>query len=154
MLEIITSSQEETEALGRRLAKDCLQKEGTVFLALEGDLGSGKTTFLQGLGEGLGVKDYVTSPTFVIYKKYQGERGRVLYHFDAYRITEKDLEVLNFNEVVSGENNIVAVEWSENIKESLPEKKIKISFSVTEENKRRLIVSDNNDIIRGELRDS
>ncbi len=147
-MEIILETPTTTKKLGERIGKKILKEGRGFFLALEGDLGSGKTTFLQGLAKGLKIKERVTSPTFTIFKKYEIEKDRFFYHFDAYRIQEKDLAVLNFEEIVGNKNNIIAVEWSENIKNKIPSKAIKLKFSFIDNKRRRLIVNKNSVIIK------
>lgn len=131
------------------MGKEVLLKKEPVFLSLEGDLGSGKTTFVKGFGKGLGIDDEMVSPTFLIYKKYSTRNNRDFYHFDAYRISDKDLPLLGFEEIIREDKNIVVVEWSENIRKSIPKKAVKITFSFVDHNKRKLIVESNNDIITG-----
>jgi tRNA threonylcarbamoyladenosine biosynthesis protein TsaE len=145
--EILSSSLKETKAVGKKIGELFRKNEGVVFLALYGDLGSGKTTFLQGLAKGLGVRESVNSPTFLIYKRYQIKKDFSFYHFDAYRITEKDLKILNFSDIIQKKRAVIAVEWSENIEKELPDKKIKIVFSFVSPNERKLIVEDNSGII-------
>ncbi len=147
-MEIILESISETKKLGEKIGRAILKKEGFFFLALEGDLGSGKTTFLQGVAKGLSIKEKITSPTFVIFKKYKVGGDRFFYHFDAYRIKENDLSALNFSEIIEKKNNIVAVEWSENIKKKIPLNSIKLEFSFIDDKKRRLIVNKNSVIIK------
>src|SRR5260221_14191503 len=92
---ITTDSAEQTRALAAELAA-ALPPDTT--LALHGDMGVGKTTFVQGLAQGLGVHEHVTSPTFAIYSVYQG-RGRKLVHLDAYRLEqEAQIEALLLDE--------------------------------------------------------
>ncbi len=132
----ITKSPEETTSLGKKIAK--LLKPGTV-VALSGNLGSGKTTFLKGLTAGLGLKnaDAVTSPTFSLMHIYDS-KPRV-YHFDLYRL-ESEKEVLNigFEEFVSDPEAITCVEWAEKAPGLMPENVIKIQFEVMNENQRRI----------------
>lgn len=86
------------------------------FLALEGDLGAGKTTFTQGLGRGLGVRQVVNSPTFTIIKEYQGRLP--LYHMDVYRVGE-DVDSLGLDDYFFGEG-VCVVEWASLIEDVLP----------------------------------
>lgn len=123
---VATSSTEEMEALGARLAAalpdNCL-------LALHGDLGVGKTTFVKGLARGLGITTAVTSPTFTIYRIQQGQRQ--LLHIDAYRLQSADeLEPLCIEEFLRPPF-ILAVEWPENIPafmEELPRFELHLSI--------------------------
>ena len=104
-----TASREETVALGRRMAAKLAP--GTL-VAFTGGLGMGKTAFCQGLAEGLGCTDPVSSPTFAIVNYYWGPRP--LAHFDLYRIsTEEDLNAAGFYDYLD-QGAVVAAEWSEN----------------------------------------
>ena len=107
---ITTASAEETEAIGARLAGVI----GTdTALALSGDLGAGKTTFIRGLARGLGITADVTSPTYTIYTIYQGNRQ--LLHMDAYRLSDAhQLDSLSIDEFLKSPY-LIAVEWPENI---------------------------------------
>jgi tRNA threonylcarbamoyladenosine biosynthesis protein TsaE len=139
---IITDNFKQTQELGRVFAKT-LQKGDIV--CLYGDLGSGKTTFTQGLAEGLGIKNRIISPTFVIVRCYRiknYESGIMnFYHIDLYRIEgEKDIENLGIEEILSNENNIVAVEWAEKLKKYLPKKRIDIEFYYEKNDSRKIII--------------
>ncbi len=140
-------SPDQMKKIGWRLAKEVLAKEIPIVLSLEGDLGSGKTTFLQGFARGLGVREEVTSPTFLIFKKYKTEKGRFFYHFDAYRVEEKDLCSLGIREKMSSKKNIVAIEWGEKVKKILPYGVTTLHFTFISSKERELIVKDNSGII-------
>lgn len=134
----ITNSFEETKFLGRKIAKDL--KKGD-FLAFYGDLGSGKTTFTQGLAEGLGIKRRITSPTFIIVRKYNIKEGD-FYHIDLYRTqTKEDILGLGIDSLIKDKENIIALEWAEKISDFLPKKRIEINFNYLDENKREIIIS-------------
>src|SRR3989338_3529631 len=99
------------------LAKE-QRTSSAVVLGLHGDLGAGKTTFVQMLADQLGVQESVTSPTFVIMKKYQtkDQRFSTLVHIDAYRLeSAEELEVLDFSSELSDEKNIICIEWAEKV---------------------------------------
>ena len=122
-----TNNAKQTQKLGSNFAKESLlrtPRNGALVFGLSGDLGSGKTTFLQGFAKGLGVKEKVLSPTFVIMKKFPiSEKGLFenFYHIDCYRLLgEKDLGELGFNEIISNPKNIVAIEWPEVIGGAMP----------------------------------
>ena len=110
-----TSSPEETEVIGQRLAEKLLP--GTV-IAFQGDLGAGKTAFTRGLARGLGSCDRVTSPTYTIVNEYLG--GRMpLFHFDMYRLGSSD-ELFDIGwEDYLERGGICAVEWSENVSDAM-----------------------------------
>ena len=111
----VTNSEEETEALGARLAE---QLGPGAVVAFMGDLGAGKTAFTRGLARGLGIPDRVTSPTFTIVNEYEG--GRLpLFHFDMYRLASSD-ELFDIGwEDYLARGGVCAVEWSENVSDAL-----------------------------------
>lgn len=137
-MEIITQSPRETQKLGQKIGSDL--KSGRLkkrILCLFGDLGSGKTTFIQGLAKGLGIEKRITSPTFVFVKKY----GLAFYHVDLYRIEKlEEAKGLGLEEIFSDPQAIVAVEWAEKIKEILPKKRINLWFNYLNQNERKIIV--------------
>ena len=104
-------------------------------LALEGDLGAGKTTFTKGLARGLGVARNVNSPTFTIIKEYQGRIP--LYHMDVYRV-EDSFEDLGFDEYFDG-NGVTVIEWAHLIEDQLPDELLTI-YLYHEGNETRKIV--------------
>ena len=113
---VTTGSAAATRALAAELAR-VLPPDAT--LALHGDLGVGKTTFVQGLAHGLGVAEHVTSPTFAIYSVYQGKERR-LVHLDAYRLeNERQIESLLLDEFLISPY-CLAIEWPEKISPLLP----------------------------------
>jgi len=140
----ITNNSLETILFGEEIAKKVLknrQNKKAQILALCGDLGAGKTTFLRGFAKGLGIKERVLSPTFVIFKKFkiQDSFFNLFYHVDCYRLKDsKDLLGLGFEEFSSNSKNIIAIEWAEIVEDILPENKISIHFEFKDE-KRRII---------------
>jgi len=138
-MEIITKSAKETQRVGMFLAEEFIKnkpdKNKAVVVALEGDLGGGKTTFIQGFAKGLGIKDKITSPTFVIMKKYN-----FLYHIDCYRIKNKDLLELDFNEIISNNCNFIVIEWAERVKKILPKNTLWLKFEYIDKNKRKILI--------------
>ena len=136
MQEFVTHSREETVAAGRALA-------GTLppgaLIAFTGGLGAGKTAFCQGIAEGLGCTDPVSSPTFAIVNYYRGPRP--FAHFDLYRIhTENDLAAAGFYDYLDM-GAVVACEWSENCAELLAlENPIKIHIERVDETTRKITI--------------
>ena len=120
----VTNSEEETEALGARLAE---QLGPGAVVAFTGDLGAGKTAFTRGLARGLGIPDRVTSPTFTIVNEYEG--GRLpLFHFDMYRLASSD-ELFDIGwEDYLARGGVCAVEWSENVAEAIEDDAIRVSI--------------------------
>ena len=127
-------SPQETEEIGRRLAKHL--HAGDV-LAFFGGLGMGKTAFVRGLADGLSVSEPVSSPTFALVHEHKGTLP--LYHFDMYRVNSwDDLESTGFFDCLC-QSAIVAVEWSENIENALPEHAISITIAPGEREEERVI---------------
>ncbi len=108
-----------TLRLGRRLGK---KLKGGDVVTLDGDLGAGKTVFCKGIALGLGITDTVVSPTFTIHQQYKGRL--TLNHFDMYRLDEGGAE--EFTELLYDKSAVAVIEWSENVKNILPEKVIKV----------------------------
>ena len=123
-MEFVTHSPEQTRQLGARLAKAL--KPGAV-VAFTGDLGAGKTAFVSGMAQGLGVSERVTSPTFTIVNEYEG--GRLpLFHFDMYRLGSAD-ELFDIGwEDYLNRGGVCAVEWSENVAEAMETGTIRVSI--------------------------
>ncbi|MEZ4200481.1 MAG: tRNA (adenosine(37)-N6)-threonylcarbamoyltransferase complex ATPase subunit type 1 TsaE [Candidatus Paceibacterota bacterium] len=99
-----------------------IKTDGATVLALHGDLGAGKTTFVQLLARQLGVEETVTSPTFVVMKQYETTHDfSNLIHIDAYRIeTEEEMRVLGFEGLLQSPQTLICIEWAERIKNLLP----------------------------------
>ena len=128
MQRLMTNSAAETEAAGAALA-------GSV-VALYGGLGMGKTAFVRGLAAGLGIQAEVFSPTFALVHDYGGSPP--LIHFDMYRISGwEDLYTTGFFDYLEA-GGILAVEWSENIENALPEQAIRVTFSRISDNQRQI----------------
>lgn len=123
-LEYESFKAEDTREFAKMLAKEA--KEGQIYL-LSGDLGTGKTAFVQGFAQGLGIEDYVNSPTFTIMQIY--DKGRLpLYHFDVYRIGDSsEMDELGYEEYFFG-NGVSLVEWPEMIEDILPDDAIRITI--------------------------
>lgn len=138
MKSFITTSYRQTQKLGEILSGEL---QGGEIICLSGDLGSGKTTFAQGLLKGLKVKGPHTSPTFAIIKQYRLKKNKNIYHIDAYRVTAKDILNLGWKEIISSKNNIVIVEWAERIKKIIPRGSLWINFKWISEKKRKLAIN-------------
>lgn len=117
-------SDKDTFDIAFRMANVLKARADSVAVCLDGDLGVGKTVFAKGFGAGLGIKRDIVSPTFNIVKSYEGERR--LHHFDVYRISDvTELDEIGFDEFLY-DDAIVLIEWSNLIKEALPENSIKV----------------------------
>jgi tRNA threonylcarbamoyladenosine biosynthesis protein TsaE len=133
---LVTESAEQTRTAAAALAA---QLPPDTVIALHGDMGVGKTTFVQGLAEGLGVKAQVTSPTFAIYSVYEGTRAK-LVHLDAYRLeNERQLEELLLEEFLSSPW-CLAVEWPEKTGGWLPKEAWHLTLSIVDGDRHRLIL--------------
>ena len=134
--EFITNSAKETFELAKQIGK--LINKGCV-IAFRGDLGSGKTCFTTGLAAGLDYFGEANSPTFAIVNEYLG--GRLpIYHFDMYRIADEDeLYSIGFYDYLD-EDAVLAIEWSENIEDALPDDTVFVVFSNQTENSRTITV--------------
>lgn len=155
-MKIVSKSLIETE----KISKDFVEKltlatyDGAAIIGLYGDLGSGKTTFSQYIAKILGAHETVTSPTFVIEKKYDinpadffsdkkssGKHPffKKLIHIDAYRLeSPKEMLALDWNEISFNPHNIILVEWPERIADILPKNHAKIFFKFISENEREI----------------
>lgn len=141
-MRVVTKNKRETQKIAAQVAARVLHikpQKHALVIALEGELGAGKTTFAQGFIRALGVKAKVKSPTFLLIKKYDLAIKRTsrflpfafrfLYHIDCYRVKNwKELESLEIKQIVGNPENIVMIEWPERIRPILPRQHIKIRF--------------------------
>lgn len=133
-----TFSEKETKKLGAKLAREI--KSGVI--ALTGQLGTGKTTFVQGFAEGLRIKEKIISPTFILIRQHKiPKSNNVFFHVDLYRLEdEKNLRQLGIEDLWADTNNIVLIEWAEKAKRLLPKETTWIKFEQINENKRRITI--------------
>lgn len=153
----LTKNSNQTKKLGEFFAKKISKlkpKKQAVVLGLIGDLGGGKTTFLQGFAKGLGIKEKILSPTFVIMRKYEVRSMKkrkdirrfmfyasCFFHVDCYRIEKpKEILELGFQEIASNPQNIMAIEWADRIKKILPKNAIWIKFDFISKEKRQIVI--------------
>ena len=126
--------EEDTLELAENLESE---KFPGMVICLDGELGSGKTVFVKGFAKSLGITENITSPTFNIVKEY--ETGEMpLNHMDVYRLEYTD-ETIGFNDYFKSDD-ITIIEWSELIKDQLPEERLDIKFKVIDENTRVLVL--------------
>jgi len=148
---ILSSNLEDTSRIAKGFVENLFISLGknrgeAVIIQLEGNLGSGKTTFVQAVAKELRIKNTITSPTFVLEKIYkippkiEKEIGfKQLIHIDAYRLNDKeDLGSIGWEEITKNPKNIIFIEWPERIQGAFPEKTNKISFRFIDEGKREL----------------
>jgi tRNA threonylcarbamoyladenosine biosynthesis protein TsaE len=139
-----THSTEETRDLAFDFVKALKSGERAVVVALNGDLGSGKTTFSQSVGEALGVREAVLSPTFIIEKIYELHRQpwQHLIHIDAYRLNDpQELVNLGWKQIISKPENIILIEWAGKVESILPEGTIRITFTGVDETTREIDIN-------------
>ncbi|KKT74142.1 MAG: ATPase, YjeE family [Microgenomates group bacterium GW2011_GWA2_44_7] len=133
--EVLSASAAETYQLGRKTAKRLLSlkhKQGAVTVGLTGQLGSGKTVFVQGFARGLEIKDQIVSPTFILMRNYtisKSDQFKYLYHVDLYRIKANDINSLGIKNLLTDKSAILIIEWADKIRDNLPPDTIWISFS-------------------------
>lgn len=140
-MRIVTRSEDETMKIGDIIGRKL--KSGDV-ISLNGDLGAGKTYITKGIAKGLGVEDYITSPTFIIVNEYEGRIP--LYHFDVYRINDIDeMYEIGFDEYLYG-NGVCIVEWGKIVEELLPGYAIKIDINKIDDNTREIVIDDKNNL--------
>lgn len=140
-MRFVTRSEEETLKIGAMIGERL--KAGDV-ISLNGELGAGKTHITKGIAKGLGVDDYITSPTFIIVNQYEGRIP--LYHFDVYRINDIDeMYEIGFDEYLYG-NGACIVEWGKIVEELLPEHAIKIDINKIDDTTREIIIDDKNNL--------
>ncbi len=134
----LSSSSKKTREIARKFAESL--QEGDV-VTLTGELGSGKTTFVQGLAHGLGVTDFVNSPTFKLVNEFSGRF--ILYHFDFYRLdSPMDLVKIGFEEYINSKG-ITVIEWADKFPEIIPNKHIAVTFQFdsADENNRQIEIA-------------
>jgi tRNA threonylcarbamoyladenosine biosynthesis protein TsaE len=134
--EAVTKSEKETEEFAKKFAKNL--KSGD-FVALYGELGSGKTAFVRGLADVFCKGIRVSSPTYAVINEYKGNPD--IYHFDMYRITsEESLYSTGFYDYFD-RDGIIAVEWSENIPFALTENRFEVAFEKLSDTERKIIIT-------------
>jgi len=151
MKKILSKSLEDTARIANEWLASLSKKENeampvgrqALVVGLSGNLGSGKTTFTKAVAAALGIDEIVTSPTFVIEKIYSGgptSGWKRLIHIDAYRLeSARELEVLNFEEIVADPNNLILIEWPENVREILPDGALTIKCEFVSDTEREYV---------------
>ena len=135
-MEYTSTSDQKTQQIARELA----HKLPSRVFALSGELGSGKTTFVQGFAKGLGIKEKIISPTFVLVRQHKiPKTKKTLYHIDLYRLEDgEQIKALGLKEIWQNPESIVVIEWAEKIKELLPKKAVLIYFEKLDNEKRKI----------------
>lgn len=137
--DLTVSTAEETERVAAELARTL--RPGDV-VALDGELGSGKTSFVRGLAGGLGCEGVVNSPTFVRMQQYSGDGGE-LVHIDAYRFEgDADLAQLGWDELLDGRHAVIAIEWAVRVAHALPERRVDVTLAYADGDARTIRIRD------------
>lgn len=137
-MEIITNSEKETKKLAQEFAAKVTYP---TVLALYGELGSGKTTFIQGLALGLGITKRILSPTFILHRQFEFGQNHNFHHLDLYRLKDNQTEDhLGLTELFQDSNSIVAIEWPEKIENLLPKNTVRIYFEYVGESERKITI--------------
>lgn len=131
---VISKSAEDTIELAQNIESE---KFPGMIICLNGELGSGKTVFVKGFAQALGINETITSPTFNLVKEYNGEAK--LYHMDVYRL-EDPCENIGFDDYFDGKA-ISIIEWSDLICDCLPKERLDITFTIVDENTRKLKIT-------------
>jgi len=146
--EFLTKSAEETQKLARSIVNDLSERPSAktaTVLALQGELGGGKTTFVQGLAAALGVKEKITSPTFVILRHFSilaSKHFNSLYHIDCYRLEKpEDLAGLGFKEILIDSKNLIVIEWADKVKSLIPADAVWVDFEWVGEEERKIKIN-------------
>lgn len=132
----VARTEQDTVRLARRIAADAAPG---MVIALDGDLGAGKTRFAQAFAAAIGVRDQVNSPTFTIIKEYRGEQ-LPLYHMDVYRLTLEEAEDLGLDEYFFGDG-VTLVEWADRIAPLLPEERLDIRLAALADGVREIALT-------------
>lgn len=118
-------------------------RDRATVVSLYGDLGTGKTTFVQAAAKALGVTAYISSPTFLILKSYQlsAKSYKLLHHVDAYRLkSSDDLRRLHFPDLLADSQNLIFVEWADRVADMLPPDHTKLFFEFVDDKTRKIVV--------------
>ena len=133
---IHTSSHEEMQNAAAEFVSRLNAGDAATVVTLSGELGAGKTTFVQGIAEALGVQETVTSPTFVLAKMYplENQKWQHLVHIDAYRLKgSHELKALGWEALLADAGNLILLEWPERIAESIPEDAVSVRIDIVRE---------------------
>lgn len=130
---ILTNSRNETILLGERLGRSLNPND---VVAISGELGAGKTTMIQGIAKGLGVRNWVTSPTFTLINEFQGRIS--LFHMDMYRLNgPEDADDIAIEEYFN-KGGVTVIEWAEKVRALLPDRVKEISIEIVSEDQRKV----------------
>ena len=136
---MLSNSPQETKKLGESFGK---KLKGGEVIGLIGQLGGGKTVFVQGIAKGLGIKEKITSPSFILMKSYPVKKGKIknLVHIDCWRIkSENELETIGLEDYLGKKNTVIVIEWADKVKKFLPKNSIIFCFKLGKKENQRII---------------
>lgn len=138
--EVISTSPRQTQEVAKKLSQTLT---GGEVIMLFGNLGAGKTVFTKGIAGGLGIRNKITSPTFLFMKSYPSlvnKKPVILHHLDLYRVRSKiDIKKLALDEIFAP-NSIVVIEWAENLGKNLPKNRIDVTIKIEDEKTRKITI--------------
>lgn len=142
-MKFVCNTEEKLSDVVEELLKKIKRGDKAVVIGLYGDLGSGKTTFTKYLAKKMGVDEVITSPTFILQKRFDIDFNffKNMYHIDMYRFeAEEELKCLNWQETISNPDNIVIVEWPDKVPNTMPDDIIRLYFTTVDETTREVEV--------------
>jgi tRNA threonylcarbamoyladenosine biosynthesis protein TsaE len=135
-----SNNENETKAIGEAIGT--LLRGGEI-IELIGDVGSGKTTLVKGIAVGLGIDEYVQSPSFTISRMYQGRDDIKLAHYDFYRLNEAGIMANELHELANDDGTAIIIEWAGVVEGILPIDRLSITINAIDETSRRLVLASN-----------
>ncbi len=142
-MKFVCNSEDKLEDVVVEVLKKISKREYAVVFGLYGDLGSGKTTFTKRLAKAVGILDVITSPTFMLQKRFEIDFNgfKNLYHLDMYRFEEEsEVKCLDWENTISNPENIVVVEWPDRVEGAMPDHIIRLYFKTIDETTREIEV--------------
>ncbi len=134
-MKTIIKSEQDLISYGTEIAKS-LKPGDTVELL--GDVGAGKTTLTKGIAKGLNITAEITSPSFVISKRYQNSQGQTLVHYDFYRLGDPGIMAEDLQENLTDKNTITVIEWANTVENLLPKNRLKITIALNDDGTRTI----------------
>ena len=142
---IEVKSEDKMKTLGGRIGQ---LLHGGEIIELIGDVGSGKTTLIKGMAVGLGIEEYVQSPSFTINRVYEGRDNIILSHYDFYRLNDAGIMSNELMEVIDDPSTVIAIEWAGVVKGVLPSDRLSINIILVDENSRQVIINSGGEVSR------
>ncbi|MBI2609760.1 tRNA (adenosine(37)-N6)-threonylcarbamoyltransferase complex ATPase subunit type 1 TsaE [Candidatus Giovannonibacteria bacterium] len=145
-LRVTTKNEKETKKFAELFARELkifsarTRQKKALVIGLEGELGAGKTSFTKGFAKGLGIKEEMKSPTFILMRVFRVPKSKShFFHFDAYRISDsKEFLALGFKSLLNNPNNILLIEWADLVQKILPKNYFKLKFKLISRTSREI----------------